>query len=274
MSRSFEYSRSKTITTIVIVGILIGLGCWQLERREWKTALLDTIATRQAAKPVTKIQLNTTSADYMALDYRRAELTGLVDDSKVIYLGPRTFNNMSGYHQLTPMFLQDGKVILLNEGFVPYDWVNTAHPTSAHVQTLSGTLRLPALPGRFTPTNPPDGNKFYWPDLLAIGTRLGTPHLLPLIFELDRTGDSFPVGGQTNLMLPNDHLNYALTWFALAIGMIGVYLVSSFRSHTGIVSMYGMDQLNQRPSFDNSNLYGRNRHDDPDKQSDQPPSIW
>ena len=259
-SHSFEYSHSKTIFTILALVILIGLGCWQLERRAWKEDLLQTIAERQAAPPVRHIQPGMTSNEYIDLDYRRAELTGLMDDSKIVYLGPLVYNNVTGYHQLTPMRLQDGKVILVNEGFVPDEWVNSPHSSSQSIRALSGTLRLPALPGYFTPKNSPDGNKFYWADLLAMGSKLGTPQLLPVVFELDKVSDGFPVGGQTQLTLPNDHLQYALFWFALALAMVVVYLVSSFKTHTRLVSGYTMEQANG--------------HDFPRSDSDDPPSLW
>lgn len=222
---AFAFSWRKTIISAVIIAALIFLGCWQLDRMAWKEGLLADIAHKQEETSVLKFPNGT---DYVSLDYRRAELTGLVDDNKMVFLGPRTYNGEVGYHMLTPMYLSDGKVILVNQGFVPQEWPTKPH-TRSNVQMLTGTLRLPALPGRFTPLNPPEGDKFYWADLLAIGNRLGTPHLLPLVFELDRLGNQYPIGGQTNLIPANNHFQYALTWFALALIMLVVYIVSSVK---------------------------------------------
>lgn len=232
MARRFRSSKWKFLAALIGIGTLVGMGLWQLDRLQWKTQLLKTMHERQELPTLDRIPPNTT--DYTTLDFRRANLTGLIDQQKMIFLGPRTFNGQAGYHYLSPMTLADGRVVLVNEGFIPAEYAKKAFP-SPQVQSLSGTLRLPPLPGPFTPVNPPvydhiNGDKYFWLDMRAIGDAIGTTHLLPVVFELDKIGSDYPIGGQTQLDLPNDHLQYAITWFALAIILLVIYLLSSFRS--------------------------------------------
>lgn len=250
MTRHFKYSRWKLICTILGIAILIGLGVWQLERLQWKSALIATRAERQRLPALDALPQD---ADYKALNFRRANLTGLVEASKMVFLGPRTFNGRAGYHFLTPMLLADGRTILVNQGFVPTEYAKKSFQQS-HVQMLSGTLVEPPLPGPFTPVNPPvydhvNGDKYYWVDLLAIGNALGTQRLVPVIFELDKIGDDYPIGGQGLQELPNDHLKYAIFWFTMAGVLLVIYILSSFRGSVA------RNKLHLRKSSDSNTKY-------------------
>jgi surfeit locus 1 family protein len=95
---------------------------------------------------------------------------------------------------------------------------------------VSGLLRLPPerKPSWFLPDNKPDRNFWFWVDLPAMARWAGVdgpvaPYFVDAGPQANPGG--LPIGGQTHIELPNDHLQYAITWFALAIGLTTVYLV-------------------------------------------------
>ncbi len=250
MGRHFKFSAWKLIATVTGMAILIGLGVWQLERLQWKTALIEMRAAHQKLPVLDSLPKD---IDYKPLNFRRAHLIGLIEESKTIFLGPRTSNGKAGYHMLVPMTLGDGRSILVDKGFIPSEYVKRTFKPG-HIEILSGTLVEPPLPGPFTPVNPPvydklDGDKFYWVDLLAIGNAIGAQRLVPLVLESDKMGDGYPIGGQGMQDLPNDHLQYALFWFTMALILFVIYILSSFR---GAVER---NKLHLRKSSDSNTQY-------------------
>ncbi|HWC64349.1 MAG TPA: SURF1 family cytochrome oxidase biogenesis protein, partial [Rhizomicrobium sp.] len=90
---------------------------------------------------------------------------------------------------------------------------------------LSGIWRVPDAPGWFTP--PPDTKRHVWyaRDLAGIAAADGAKLAAPAVIEADATPNpgGWPEGGKTVVDFPNNHLQYAVTWFGLAAGLIGVY---------------------------------------------------
>lgn len=203
-----------------VIALLLGLGVWQLQRLHWKEGLLQDIAARQAAEPVVMLTAANSKED---LNYRRAILSGLVDRGAAYKVWPRTHDGASGYDWLVPMVVAtangatdkpNGMLVMVNLGWVPQDYVP---PSTAvgDVETISGTLRLPEVPNAFTPANPDKGNIIYVIDTTAIGAQLGAP-VFPYVLDADKMGDVPPIGRQMVVSLPNNHLQYAITWFVLA----------------------------------------------------------
>jgi len=97
--------------------------------------------------------------------------------------------------------------------------------------TLTGLVRRPTPRGTFTPASEPARNLFYWPDypaMLASVPEAGRGDLsaVPFFIEADAepaNPGGFPRGGVTRLSLPDRHLEYALTWYGLALTLIGVF---------------------------------------------------
>ena len=82
------------------------------------------------------------------------------------------------------------------------------------------------------PENQPDENLWFWVDPPAMAAAAGIPEVVPELFlEADASPNpgGLPVGGQTRVTLPNDHLQYAITWFALAAALVVIYLVYHLR---------------------------------------------
>jgi surfeit locus 1 family protein len=101
--------------------------------------------------------------------------------------------------------------------------------------TVDGIVRLPAGPGWFTPDNDPAGNMWFWADLPAMADHAGLAgEVAPLYLEAglpgaaaEATGTAepvYPIGGQTRVRLRNDHLQYAITWYGLAVTLVIIYI--------------------------------------------------
>lgn len=220
------------LITLPIVLLLLGLGTWQLQRLQWKEGLLAEIAAQQQQPALTMLQHEV--ADN--LNYRRAELTGLLDRGAGYRLWPRTYEGRGGYHWLVPMVVAtaagptakpDGLLLLVNLGWLPDD----APPPStagSDVEVLTGTLRRPDPGNSFTPANPATGNTIYRVDLEEISADLGAP-VFPYVLYADKIGNQPPLGGQITLSLPNNHRRYAITWFVLAGAVLVIYALATRR---------------------------------------------
>ncbi|MGX1129641.1 cytochrome oxidase assembly protein ShyY1 [Streptomyces glaucescens] len=120
----FLLSRQWVILTLVVLALIptmIELGFWQLHRHEHRVALNKVIADSLAAKPVPAESLTSPGAGVEDADlYRRVSATGRFDAAHEVVVRRRTnANDEIGYHVLTPFVLTDGKVLLVNRGWVP-----------------------------------------------------------------------------------------------------------------------------------------------------------
>jgi surfeit locus 1 family protein len=133
-----------------------------------------------------------------------------------------------GYHVLTPLQLNDGRLLLVDRGWIPYD--RRDHFATVEGQTkIAGILRQPES-HLFVPKNDVAKNNWYQIDLTAMAQNAGIGPFMPFVMDVDATPNEggYPVGGQTRIDLPNNHFGYAVTWFGLAAVLVIIYLVYSF----------------------------------------------
>ncbi len=215
-----------TIATAIMLPILIGLGAWQVERLHWKEALLAEIATHLAAPPIGYEQAIALGP---AAQYRRVALAGSFDNTKESYVFTTGEGGAPVYHVVTPFRLSSGQSLMVDRGYVPKELLA---PASREAGELSGVVhttgvwRSPDAPGMFTP--PPDRNHRIWysRNVTDMAKQAGVSLAAPVIVEADASANpgGWPKGGQTVIDIPNNHLEYALTWFGLAAVLAGVYL--------------------------------------------------
>ncbi|WP_265515800.1 SURF1 family protein [Nitratireductor luteus] len=214
-----------SIPTLIL---LLILGTWQVERLQWKEALLDRIAERVAAEPVPLADIAGAYEAGADIEYRPVTLSGrLMNDREQHYLA--TWQGQSGFFVHTPMALADGRSIFVNRGFVPYDRkdaeTRAAGQTEGVVQ-IGGLARIAPeeKPSFLVPDNAPDQNIFYWKDLDAMvaSARLTPEAVYPFYVDADEAPNpgGLPVGGVTRIDLPNSHLQYAVTWYGLAFALV------------------------------------------------------
>lgn len=220
MTAGVRRARFALIAAAPAVLVLVGLGAWQLQRLQWKTELLATIQQQMAAPPLDLAAIDLGRLDELA--WRRVTLTGAFDHDKEMILLARTRNKQAGAHVITPFRADDGRWLLVNRGWVPRAYEDPARRAQGQIAgtvSLDGVTRVPPQPGGFTPDNVP--GQWYWIDIPAMAAAAGVA-LLPFIVEAgsNQNPGGLPIGGQTRVDIPNDHLGYAFTWFSLAAILI------------------------------------------------------
>ncbi len=217
-----------TVFTIPAVLLMLGLGAWQLQRLQWKTALITDRTERISASP---IALPGPGDDPSGLEYRRVEAEGQFLHDREIFLGARSLNGNPGYHVVTPLRVAGGRVVFVDRGWIPLDRKDPRTRAQGQVRgtvKLDGVIRLQGRQSWLVPDNHPEQNFFFWVDLPAMAKRAGEP-TAETRFYLEagpaKNPGGYPIGGQTRIDLPNDHLQYAITWFSLAAALIVIYIL-------------------------------------------------
>jgi surfeit locus 1 family protein len=225
MALRFRPYPGVTVAMLIAAAILIGLGVWQLQRLQWKLGLIAEVNGHMAAPPVSldeMLQMNPDGAQY-----RRVALAGRFDNSKEAYVFTTGASGEPVYHVLTPFRTNDGRVLLVDRGYVPKDKRDTATRTPPEGEThLVGVWRVPDAPGAFTPAPDAAHRVWYARDIRGIAAADHIHLAAPVVIEANAAPNpgGWPKGGQTVVSFRNEHLSYAVTWFGLAAGLIGVYL--------------------------------------------------
>lgn len=226
------------LVLLAALAVLLSLGTWQMQRLAWKERLLADIAERRTEAAVPLSAIEAMKAGGADIEYRPVTVTGTFENDRERHF-LATYAGRSGYHVYTPLRLADGRAVFVNRGFVPYDLKEPAtrpDGQAAGERTVTGLARdrLAGKPSSLVPDNDLAKNVFYWKDLDAMAASAGiAPEtLVPFFVDADATPNpgGFPVGGVTQFELPNNHLQYALTWYGLALALVGVAGLYAWRS--------------------------------------------
>lgn len=244
MSRSETVGRSRGRIWLALVGggvllvILLGLGTWQVQRLHWKEGLLARIDERIHSEPVDLAAIEARAAEGGDIEYRPVTVEGTYRHASERHF-LATWQGQSGFNVYTPLELDDGRWLFVNRGFVPYDRKDAATRPDGQVEgpvTVTGLAReAPAeKPSFVVPENDPDGNVFYWKDIQAMTASAGLPkdaRVVPLFVDANDAPNpgGLPVGGVTLIDLPNNHLQYAVTWYGLAAVLVVILFLSLWR---------------------------------------------
>jgi surfeit locus 1 family protein len=189
----------------IAIAILLSLGTWQMQRLYWKEDLLATIDRRMHAEPLTLAEAERLFAETSDVDYVPITATGsFVHEGERHFLA--TWKGQSGFYVYTPLKLGDGRFLLARNP-------------------------LSEKPSSMVPDNDLTKNIFYWKDRDVMAASAGLPDgyvLLPFFLDADSSSNpgDWPAGGVTIVSLPNNHLQYAVTWYGLAAALAGVMLFS------------------------------------------------
>jgi surfeit locus 1 family protein len=214
------------------LALLIGLGVWQLQRLEWKEGLIAKIEARVHAPPVTLNEAVARARAGEDISYLRVKTEGRFDHGKERHVYAVTDEGV-GWHVITPLATPDGVVVLIDRGIVPDALKDPATRPQGEIEgtvTVTGLARQPESQGRFTPDNEPAQNRWFWRDLGGLTRSMfpgSQPEVAPFVIEAVKSDvpGGWPRGGATRLDIPNDHLQYAITWFLLAFCLVVVYAV-------------------------------------------------
>ena len=204
------------------VTVLSGLGIWQLERRIWKLELIDQVKQRvhapafSAPGPASWDHINATDDGY-----RHVRVGGRFLDKPDTLVKAVTTRG-GGFWVLAPFRTTEGFTVLVNRGFLPADLARSGWRSNIHAGTdtnLTGLMRMTELGGGFLRGNDPVTDRWYSRDVAAIAAARGIGQVAPYFIDADANAkqDGLPVGGLTVITFPNNHLVYALTWFAMAL---------------------------------------------------------
>ena len=227
----FRFSLWPTLMTVPAVIVMVVLGFWQLERLAWKTELVERIAERTTQAPV---GLDGLSWDEGRDEYLRVRLRGSFVHDQELYLAARSRNNNVGFHVFTPFVLTNGMAVLVNRGWVPSERRDPARRAEGQIAgetDLTALVRLTQKQGMMQPDNDAAKNVWFFVDLPEMKKASGIATEIDYWFDADATPNpgGFPIGGQTRVSLPNDHLQYAVTWFVFALTLSAIFLIYSWR---------------------------------------------
>jgi len=230
--RSAPFLAALGICAVLVFMGLVALGLWQVERRTWKLDLIAKVDQRVHAQPSGApgpeqwLQVNAASDEY-----RRVSATGtLLLDRETLVQATTTLGG--GYWVLTPLQRTDGSVLLINRGFVPperRDRANRDDKAPTGETTITGLLRITEPGGSFLRHNDPAANRWYSRDVQAIAAARGLDRVAPFFIDAEvpvghtaasPKAETWPVAGLTVISFPNNHLTYAITWFALALMIV------------------------------------------------------
>jgi surfeit locus 1 family protein len=228
------------LAVIVGVVVLVSLGVWQVQRLQWKEAMLARIAALQGAPPEPLgVVLNRLG------EAGRPEV-GEVDFVRVQTVCPSlqqtsslrlyaVLGGVMGRRLITACPIRAGRFrsLLVDRGFVPDEAAaaNGARQAPLLDAPVIGVLRTPPEHGWLTPASDPAKNDWRSRNVPAMAKALGAPDPAPvfLMLESPRPQSGVPMPAALPTDIPNNHLGYALTWFGLALGLVGVYLASLIR---------------------------------------------
>lgn len=206
--------------------ILLALGSWQVQRLVWKSELNEFRQIQITAEPTA---LPLTVADPAAMAYRPVWVEGVFRHDAEMILGARSHRNQVGYQVITPLVRADGSQVLINRGWIPGDNKDPASRQLGQVegvQRVEGLLVLGGKGNWITADNRPDENFWFWLDLESLSTAANIP-AQQFIIEAGPAPNpgGLPIGGQSNTELRNEHLQYAIIWFSLAVGLSVIYVI-------------------------------------------------
>lgn len=225
------------LATLIALAILLALGTWQLERRAWKEDLIARIVQQTRAEPVAPPAA--AAWDPAADEFRHVRVEGrfLNDRETLVHglaAGETPGRALQGYYVLTPLVSADGATVLVNRGFVPTELKAQGDRRDGLVEgptTVTGILRASEPRALFVPEPDPTRGEWFNRDIAGIAQARGLTDVAPYLIEADATPGqtSWPRGGQLRVDLPNNHLQYAFTWFGLAACLVAVFSAFAWR---------------------------------------------
>lgn len=219
------------IFALVGVAILLTLGTWQMQRRQWKLNLIEQIETRSKLPPISIAEaVSHWNADN-DIEFIHMTAEGRFEHDKERHLFT-VEDGVAGWRIITPMKLARGGEIFIDRGFVPDHLKDKALRREGLIWGLTrvtGLLRKSEEKGFFTLDNRFESNEFFWRSLtdMAKSAYGAIPQNLAPFFlvaqKSETAGPEWPRPRATPPDLPNRHLEYALTWYSLALVLIVIF---------------------------------------------------
>ncbi len=222
------------IAAVIGIAILLALGSWQLFRLQWKLDLIDKRTASLSGNPVTIYDIEAGLEHGYDVDFLKVRLSGRYrhEATRFVY---RPRGAWPGYQVITPFIDSSGFVALVDRGFI--DQRMLAAPIEGDTRQPEGEITLTGVTrnrandrNMFTPDPDTANNIWYWYDLPGIAASMPEnlldgyegpdPITSALFVQLEQGGEpgngKWPDPEDLKVELPNNHLQYALTWYSLA----------------------------------------------------------
>jgi surfeit locus 1 family protein len=210
---------SAAIVTFIAMAMLIALGIWQVQRLHWKQAMLADIdrAEASAAAPLVGVPPR----------FAKVVAEGVLRPQVALYgafvRSAADGNARMGADRMQVLDRPAGPV-LVDLGWVPTE--GGIPPVASGPARITGYARMPERRHWYSPDDSSGARLFYTLDPRAIGAALGAPAVAPFtLVALGKATDTPPIPATELPRPPNNHLQYALTWFGLAAALAGVFAV-------------------------------------------------
>ena len=225
MKVNFHPSFWLTVFTIPVFFALLSLGTWQVYRLNWKTELIMEFNRSFNDKPLT---INQVDENYSNFRYRRIIVDGNFDHEKEIQLIGKTYEGTAGFHIVTPLIVDDERTILINRGWIPKKYLNKSSRKFTLLDgkvKIIGIIKLPQQKGMFVPDNEPKNGFWFTINPEEIFSYLNINGLDHFYIDQLRGDekDILPIAIDGKIELPNNHLQYAFTWYSLALALLFIF---------------------------------------------------
>ncbi len=228
-------------TTFALAALVTfaALGTWQVERKAWKEALIETLNGRLSAAPAplpareTWTRLARAENEFRRVAFLAAVIPGT--QALVYTAGPGLRGDVAGpgYWVFALARLADGDLVVVNRGFMPEGRRDpkTEDPPDLGLVDMVGVMRWPEPRGYFAARDDPGRNLWFTRDHLAIAAAKGWPErwgeVAPFFIDLElpTPPGGYPRPGALKVSIRNEHLQYAITWYGLAAVVIVMYAV-------------------------------------------------
>ena len=228
------------VIVVIVVGVFIRLGIWQLDRLDERRARNEVVAARMELAPIGLDEL-LAGVPESEREFRRVVVAGIYDPDHEVLIRSRTYNGEAGFHVVTPLVSDDGVTVLVNRGWVPLDLdeppVGPALPPTDTVE-VAGTVRDSQSAPALGPSDPPDGRleRLYWVDIPRLQQQIPgrlAPVSIDLISQSPPQFGELPVPVTARELTEGSHRAYAIQWFAFALIGLGGYAALLRRNRTG-----------------------------------------
>ena len=228
-SYTFKPKFVPLVSFLIALLILLSLSLWQVKRLVWKTNLIEQRVSNFEGEPKNLFDIKKPNEN----EFKKVFIEGQLLNNFEFFMPALSKNGNNGFHIIVPMEVEKKKLILFDTGWVPLakkEKNKRLNNLIKEKKIFTAVIRLPGRKGYFQPDN--DNIKNFWffvePKLMeeTISMKLEDRFYLEAV---DNGPNGYPLGNQTRIYLRNNHLQYAITWFLIALSLIGVFIFASIR---------------------------------------------